>query len=1345
MARRLNPDQDLRRAIARIEHSADMAERMSAVERALAIIERRGEAKGSMLHASLLVQLGQLFGDQPARAGDSGDRARAAAHLKRALAMFPRRRARIERAHAQIVLANILSEGDERDFEQAIRLYRAALRCLRPRTDAEDWTTAQSNLGYCLVHRLRGDKKRNLAGAIKAYESLARFYQRRGQRQDWAATKIKLAIALSEFGAEPAGQERAIAAIEAALGVFTRRGAPMRWAECQNVLGALYYERIKGDRSDNIERAIAALQRALAVRTKKKARDEWLASMNNLALALSDRVRGGRADNLERALAALNQVVAACPRRSAAWARAQAKRAIILLERPGGVRARNIESAIGAGERAIGVFDPRRTPSEWAHATNVTANAYADRERGGRSQNIETAIAMFKSIRAHLDPRAFALDCATADLNLSVIYASRIEGARADNLEAAIGFARRALRVLNRQVAPLDWASLNANLGGFYFSRARGARRENLERAIAADVAALQVFTRAEHPIAWAGVKANLANAFRDRIDGDRRENLECALACVLDALEVLDAEAAPLDWAGAQQIFASVLLHRQGENRRSDLEEAIGAIERASEIFVHHGLGLEWAKARATLATLYLERVEGARADNVERAFLASSEALSRLSSENEPVGWANAMSDLAVAYSERSRGDRADNIERAITHIRGALAVLSRDHTPFEWARAQANLATLFILREEGVQTENLSRAVRALGYARTVMSRRRAPGEWAQLTMNLAVAVQRLDAGEGGGLNVSIRLFEEALSVLSAVSHPQDWAMAKVNLANALRWRAETQGEDDARRAAKAYREALTVVTPERFPEEHVRAARLLATTLSGLGEWDDAGLMFARARAAAFSLIGVGLHAGERERVLAEVARLGPDSAYAKLRAGDAIGALTDLEAGRALELALWGRLGETLTGRDRVRLRRARRTALAAEQSLAAAAAPARRAALGKLMRAQNALATLAGAASSTDGLKTQLRQLIGADTLLIAPVLSQAGAAVLRARWRGKRLIIDSAPIAAPKLPTTGEAPAAMGPSVRLVAPQGQAAADRAWQIFAAGVDGAESRLIVMAPGAEITTPALAEKAGVSLVERCEITHAPSMTAACNAARRCAVSFTPSLGAIIDPGANLSGAMVEHNLAAHHFGARHCAGAVGQGATRAAAAAALRDKSYWLIATHGRFDSGRAGQSWLALAGDERLSLEDALFLRRPKHLRLAVLSACESGAHDDQRRPEEFEGFVNAFLQLGAVGVVAAKWPVDDVAAAFVIGRFFEHHLGEGDRPAKALQKAQLWLRQASVYQLHTMMRRRAASMTQAQRRAAQAVRLRLDRYGGEATPFSDTRHWAGYALYGA
>ena len=131
--------------------------------------------------------------------------------------------------------------------------------------------------------------------------------------------------------------------------------------------------------------------------------------------------------------------------------------------------------------------------------------------------------------------------------------------------------------------------------------------------------------------------------------------------------------------------------------------------------------------------------------------------------------------------------------------------------------------------------------------------------------------------------------------------------------------------------------------------------------------------------------------------------------------------------------------------------------------------------------------------------------------------------------------------------------------------------------------------------------------------------------------------------------------------------------------------------AALKGQSYWHFASHGTFSWGDARQSALLMHGLQRLSVGRLLETDGLGRPRLVVLSACETGLYDIYRNPDEFIGLPGTFTALGAAGVLGTLWPVNDMATALLIAKFYDLHLPGRLAPPTALRRAQLWLRQAT------------------------------------------------------
>ncbi|MET8998411.1 CHAT domain-containing protein [Amycolatopsis sp. NPDC004169] len=141
------------------------------------------------------------------------------------------------------------------------------------------------------------------------------------------------------------------------------------------------------------------------------------------------------------------------------------------------------------------------------------------------------------------------------------------------------------------------------------------------------------------------------------------------------------------------------------------------------------------------------------------------------------------------------------------------------------------------------------------------------------------------------------------------------------------------------------------------------------------------------------------------------------------------------------------------------------------------------------------------------------------------------------------------------------------------------------------------------------------------------------------------------------------------------------------------GATWARFAPAARDHDVWHIACHGHAEPHAILRSRLAFA-DRQVTIGELRdrFPFAPR--RLAIVSACDMHLIG-QDLPNETIGLPSALLQLGFAGVIAASWPVSDLATAHLMVRFHHEWRRGGVHPAIALTRAQRWLRGATAEEL--------------------------------------------------
>jgi CHAT domain-containing protein len=202
----------------------------------------------------------------------------------------------------------------------------------------------------------------------------------------------------------------------------------------------------------------------------------------------------------------------------------------------------------------------------------------------------------------------------------------------------------------------------------------------------------------------------------------------------------------------------------------------------------------------------------------------------------------------------------------------------------------------------------------------------------------------------------------------------------------------------------------------------------------------------------------------------------------------------------------------------------------------------------------------------------------------------------------------------------------------------------------------------------------------------------------------------------------------------------------------GSQVTKAELISAARGATHLHFACHGIYQPIRPLESALLLAGRETLTVRDlldgALDLSAS---RLAVLSACETGVFDVRTAPDEVLGLPAGLLQAGVPGVVSSLWRVDDMATSLLMSRFYADYLG-GDlvplSPARALRRAQLWLRDVTAVELSRLCEeagRRPAGESFLSREAASRLGLDLAFEDDGSRPYSDPYFWAPFVFMGA
>jgi CHAT domain len=222
-------------------------------------------------------------------------------------------------------------------------------------------------------------------------------------------------------------------------------------------------------------------------------------------------------------------------------------------------------------------------------------------------------------------------------------------------------------------------------------------------------------------------------------------------------------------------------------------------------------------------------------------------------------------------------------------------------------------------------------------------------------------------------------------------------------------------------------------------------------------------------------------------------------------------------------------------------------------------------------------------------------------------------------------------------------------------------------------------------RLVIVPHGVLHYLPfhALIDPSGTPLVERVEISCAPSATVLASCYDRPAVP--KGLGSrlligVSDPA--IPQVTGEIEALEELFGPALVLS--GSTATEQAFRRHAPDADVIHLASHAVFRQDNPLFSAIRLA-DGWLSLYDLYSLRL--RASLVTLSACETGVND-VLAGDELVGLARGFFQAGTASVVVSLWAVNDASTAQLMRRFYVH-LETGVGPAAAMRRAQIDLRQ--------------------------------------------------------
>jgi tetratricopeptide (TPR) repeat protein len=834
-------------------------------------------------------------------------------------------------------------------------------------------------------------------------------------------------------------------------------------------------------------------------------------------------------------------------------------------------------------------------------------------------------------------------------------------------------------------------------------------------------------------------------------------------------------------------------LLRRTSADRAHDLEQAI----KVHEIALEYAEPGEWtASLLAHLGLVYAERVRGDRAENLALSAELLRAALAEAPPDGDPELHALIRTNLAMALLRGELGDRRALLREAVELCRSALEYRSPDRDSVNWAYSQLNLGEVV---EELAALDGVDPREAVDAYQRVVNEAARIPEPWlvggahhalgrlrSRAAGAIAEALEELDDLDPSAEEERLALLRQAHVDLLAAErqmHNAPDPLRRGYMLNDLGGVAAALGLVDE--AIGWDREALRILRPTASPRACTTVGWRLGNLLAERDDWAEAAAAFEDAVEAAELSFHGRLATTARREEIQRVGNLKRWAAFAVARAGDALRAALALENGRAREL------------RRRVGLNRLSSTELADVPNEL----------LEALRQSVDALATAPIDVVADDpahrfqAVLAEIRSLPGHEAFGTGAVPDDLLAAVDEA-W--PVAYVDPTPFGTLLIVlrrVEGELaveayflePRALDVFLQLtlgLVEDELAAAlagddpQRGSYFLAISGDGEETdfhrHLEQPLPwlGANIVrhirdVVTVAGASGVTLIgcgpigaaplhaatwdeggeQRCllddlNVRYVPSATI-CAAARRRAERAVehPRLVLMADPTSDLSAARAEADEIRRHFSEDRVIVAVADAADRTFLEQHAAAATHLHFASHGEASLLGGGDAavWL---GDGPLPAAELAALRCP-HLRLAVVSACQSGMSDTSQLPDEVVSVGAVMLAAGSASAVASLWSVPSLATAILMTRFYDELFVHGLPPAEALRQAQLWLRgltearEAEFLSAHPALadefRHHAARGDIPGRRSPGASP------DASTTPYSRPDYWAAFIVLGA
>lgn len=966
---------------------------------------------------------------------------------------------------------------------------------------------------------------------------------------------------------------------------------------------------------------------------------------------------------------------------------------------------------------------------------------FIDPARGATPESLERALVQ----SAALVERAEGSQRAHASVYRALARFKLDELRGAENYAEAIAILEPALPVLRAETERTWLATALSNLGMVYYEQRRIGDAETwIERSIGVGEEALQLpeLSRVDSlrdRARRAAVLTNLHNAYGARLAGDQAENEARSFRLAEEALALLDSTESAYTVAVIRNNLGMQYLRLQHGDRSANIEKARAELGLAAAGLRRERAPMEWAMVQNNLGICYLERYAGDRAGNIEMAFTCFSNATAATRREHNLAEWSRARLGLAMTMLERDL-EPAERFERqAVELIEEVLAAVEPDG-PIA-GECHQQLTALFGRRVNSGAVEYADRALEHGARAIVHDNRDREPRRWGLTRSGLSLVKAKMAEPDLPG---ALAYAEDAIGALPRDRLPFEWGIAQLNKA------VVHQIHGDREAAVRHGELALRELTPARAPVISARAAGVVGECHAEAARWPDAAEAFRVAVTAFRYAYQDAARSSARTALFRQAGVAHTSAAYATARVGDLAQAVMLAEAGRAFALR------EALEFDPATVDPSADRDSDEYQQYLSALAAMRAAEAAVRVPWLAHARITAQQARSEDEQRQAELesarRAAAEARARLTTPAPTDVAAIrryavgldavvyVLSSAWGTVMLTLrpETGQIEKREHAFTHDDLSALllhrdGPRGGLLVGamlgrelMRQAIEDLQLSPVARwlrnGLRGLGTTMIVpMGPWSAVPFNLFMEDDSVLIqAVSAEVRHHCRTRLARESGRR------PGVLAYAHPSLPLAGREVEAVAAAFGDGITVPAGPKAKDDL----VAVLARFDHLHLATHGIYRLDEPTESAIYV-DDEPLLLRELIERQLLSGVRLAFLSACQTGISDILSARDEVVGLPSACIRSGAIGVVGTLWPVDDAATLLLVRAFYREC--NSSVPPVALARARQWLRDVSAAEI--------LRQCEGPPPALEFLRLRppTDR------PFSDPYFWAPFIYVGA